>query len=210
MLLNLTGATELECEKFSEAEAIQCAKQGNAQAFEALYHMHKRRVYALCLRMTANLAGADDLTQEVFLQVFRKIGTFRGEAAFATWLHRTTVNFVLMYFRKKTLATVPHGSAFEGEERAPIRESGEEDARLAGSINRLDLTRAIAGLPRGCRTIFVLHDVEGYEHHEIAAMLGCSLGNSKSQLHKARMRLRNLLIASRTKRQLNRCEVGAV
>src|SRR5207245_8864222 len=150
-----------------------------------------------CLRMTANTAEAEDLTQEAFLQLFRKIGTFRGESAFSTWLHRMAVNVVLMRLRKKTLPVVPLEDTVETEEEAPKKELGAPDAKLAGSIDRMELQRAIEALPPGYRSIFVLHDVEGYEHNEIAGMVGCSIGNSKSQLHKARMKLRELLKTSR-------------
>jgi len=196
----LTGARKLQGDKLSEAEAIERAKQGDAEAFEALYHLHKRRVYSLCLRMTANTAAAEDLTQEAFLQLFRKIATFRGESAFSTWLHRMAVNVVLMQLRKKSLAVVPLEDTFESEEESPRKEPGGEDVRLAGSIDRLELRRAIEELPQGYRTIFLLHDVQGYEHNEIASMVGCSIGNSKSQLHKARMKLRELLKTSRAEK----------
>jgi len=189
---------------FSEAEAIDRAKHGDSHAFETLYHLHKRRVYSLCLRMTANTAAAEDLTQEAFLQLFRKIGTFRGESAFSTWLHRMAVNVVLMQLRKKGLAVVPLEDTLESEEEPARKEPGGEDLRLAGSIDRLQLEHAIEELPPGYRRIFLLHDVEGYEHNEIADMIGCSIGNSKSQLHKARMRLRELLKASRAERALKR------
>src|ERR1700732_4063358 len=185
----------------SEAEAIERAKQGDAEAFALLYGLHKRRVYSLCLRMTANSAKAEDLTQEAFLQLFRKIGTFRGESAFSTWLHRMAVNVVLMQLRKKNLPVVPIDETTEGEEEGTIRkELGAPDERLAGSIDRLQLQRAVDELPPGYRTIFVLHDVEGYEHNEIATMVGCSIGNSKSQLHKARMKLRESLKTSRAEK----------
>jgi RNA polymerase sigma-70 factor (ECF subfamily) len=196
----LTDATKPRGDKVSEAETIERAKQGEAEAFEALYHQHKRRVYSLCLRMTANPAAAEDLTQEAFLQLFRKIGTFRGESAFSTWLHRMAVNVVLMQLRKKGLPVVSLEETFESEEEAPKKEPGAEDAVLAGSNDRLLLANAIDSLPPGYRTIFVLHDVEGYEHNEIAGMIGCSIGNSKSQLHKARMKLRELLKASRAEK----------
>ena len=184
----------------SEAEAIERAKQGDAEAFEVLYHLHKRRVYSLCLRMTTNTAEAEDLTQEAFLQLFRKIGTFRGESAFSTWLHRMAVNVVLMRLRKKGLPLVPLEETFEADEETPKKELGAQDAALTGSIDRLQLQRSIEALPPGYRTIFVLHDVEGYEHNEIAEMVGCSIGNSKSQLHKARMKLRDLLKTSRAEK----------
>jgi RNA polymerase sigma-70 factor (ECF subfamily) len=189
----LTDATQKPGGGLSEAAAIERAKQGDGEAFEVLYNLHKRRVYALCLRMTANTAKAEDLTQEAFLQLFRKIATFRGESAFSTWLHRMAVNVVLMQLRKKSLPVVSLEDSAEGEEDAPKRDFGAADAELEGSIDRMRLENAIAALPPGYRTIFVLHDVEGYEHNEIASLIGCSIGNSKSQLHKARMRLRELL-----------------
>ena len=181
----------------NEAELIERAKQGDAQAFQALYDKHKRRVYSLCLRMTANTAEAEDLTQEAFLQLYRKIGTFRGESAFSTWLHRLSVNVVLMQLRKKSLPVVSLEETTQGEEDTPKKDFGAEDLALAGSIDRLQLQKAVDDLPPGYRTIFVLHDVEGYEHNEIATIVGCSIGNSKSQLHKARMKLRDLLKMNR-------------
>jgi RNA polymerase sigma-70 factor, ECF subfamily len=196
----LTDAQKSQGEKLSEAEAIERAKQGDAEAFEILYNLHKRRVYSLCLRMTANTAEAEDLAQEAFLQLFRKIGTFRGESAFSTWLHRMAVNVVLMRLRKKSLPVVPLEETIESEEETPKKELGAEDPALAGSIDRMQLQTAIEALPPGYRTIFVLHDVEGFEHNEIAEKVGCSIGNSKSQLHKARMKLRELLKASRAEK----------
>jgi RNA polymerase sigma-70 factor, ECF subfamily len=196
----LTDAKKQQGSKLSEAEAIERAKQGDAEAFEALYNLHKRRVYSLCLRMTANTAAAEDLTQEAFLQLFRKIGTFRGESAFSTWLHRMSVNVVLMQLRKKGLPVVSLEETMETEEDAPRKELGADDPRLAGSVDRMQLQRSIASLPPGYRMIFLLHDVEGYEHNEIAGMVGCSIGNSKSQLHKARMKLREILKTSRAEK----------
>ena len=184
----------------TEAQAIEKAKQGDAEAFEFLYNLHKRRVYSLCLRMTANTAEAEDLTQEAFLQLFRKIGTFRGESAFSTWLHRMAVNVVLMHLRKKGLSVVSLEEATEGDDETPKKDFGAEDPVLSGSVDRLRLQNAVAQLPPGYRSIFVLHDVEGYEHNEIASMVGCSIGNSKSQLHKARMKLREFLKASRAEK----------
>ena len=196
----MTDAKKQQGSKLSEAEAIERAKQGDAEAFEALYNLHKRRVYSLCLRMTANTAAAEDLTQEAFLQLFRKIGTFRGESAFSTWLHRMSVNVVLMQLRKKGLPLVSLEETMETEEDAPRKELGADDPRLAGSVDRMQLQRSIASLPPGYRMIFLLHDVEGYEHNEIAGMVGCSIGNSKSQLHKARMKLREILKTSRAEK----------
>jgi RNA polymerase sigma-70 factor, ECF subfamily len=201
----LTDAKRLQGDKLTEAEAIERAKQGDAEAFEFLYNLHKRRVYSLCLRMTGNTASAEDLTQEAFLQLFRKLGTFRGESAFSTWLHRMSVNVVLMQLRKKSLPVVPIEETTEGEEEGTFRkEPGAPDELLAGSIDRLHLQRAVDELPPGYRTIFLLHDVEGYEHNEIAGMVGCSIGNSKSQLHKARLKLRELLRANRAEKATKR------
>ena len=179
----------------TEAEAIRLAQAGNAAAFEFLYQLHGRRVYALCLRMVGNPADAEDLMQEAFLQLFRKIGTFRGESAFSTWLHRMTVNVVLMRLRKKSLPTDSLEETLEpdAENSAPKRDVGAPDLRLTGAVDRVNLERCIEKLPPGYRTVFVLHDVQGYEHNEIADIMGCSVGNSKSQLHKARTRLRELL-----------------
>src|SRR5580698_102309 len=178
-----------------EAEAIRLAQQGNAPAFERLYRLHNRRVYSLCLRMVSNTAEAEDLTQEAFLQLFRKIATFRGESAFSTWLHRLSVNVVLMKLRRKsgTETSLEQVTEPDEESGSPRRDFGGPDIRLSGSIDRVNLQRAVDQLPPGYKAVFVLHDVQGYEHNEIAEIMGCSIGNSKSQLHKARMRLRELL-----------------
>jgi len=172
---------------------IARAQQGDEEAFTDLFGIHKRRVYSLCLRMTGNPAEAEDLAQEAFLQLFRKIGTFRGESAFSTWLHRLVVNVVLMHLRKKGLQLVSLDDTDRSQEEPVKRDYGDDDLRLLGSVDRISLSRAIAELPPGYRTVFVLHDVEGYEHNEIAQLMGCSIGNSKSQLHKARMKLREWL-----------------
>jgi RNA polymerase sigma-70 factor, ECF subfamily len=198
---NLTEPRQKQGAEAGEAEAIERAKQGDADAFRVLYDKHKRRVYSLCLRMTANTAEAEDLAQEAFLQLYRKIATFRGESAFSTWLHRLAVNVVLMHLRKKTLpVTSLEETTQNTEEDSPKRDFGAEDISLAGSIDRLQLQRAVNDLPPGYRTIFVLHDVQGYEHNEIANLVGCSVGNSKSQLHKARLKLRDLLKMNRAEK----------
>ena len=168
--------------------------------FERAYRMYSRRVYSKCLHMVGNEAEAEDLTQEVFLQLFRKIGTFRGESAFSTWLHRMTVNVVLMQLRKKGLPSVSLEETLESDEEAPRKEFGADDVKLKGSIERMHLERAIDKLPPGYKTVFVLHDVEGFEHNEIAQMVGCSIGNSKSQLHKARLKLRDYLKSMRAEK----------
>src|SRR5437870_13393730 len=143
--------------------------------------------------MTSNTAEAEDLTQDAFLQVFRKLGTFRGDSALSTWLYRVAVNTVLMHFRKKGLRQVSLEEPANRESGAPKREHGKVDERLSTSIDRIALTRAMKELPVGYRTIFLLHEVKGYEHHEIARLLRCSVGNSKSQLHKAKVRMREIL-----------------
>ncbi|HEY6351457.1 MAG TPA: sigma-70 family RNA polymerase sigma factor [Candidatus Angelobacter sp.] len=172
---------------------IRRAQAGDVRCFEALYTRHKRRIFSLCLRMTGNHAQAEDLTQEAFLQLYRKIASFRGESAFSTWLHRLSVNIVLMTFRKKGIAEVSLEQTLEPQQEGPVKEMGTRDDVLHGSIDRLTLEKAITDLPPGYRIIFVLHDIEGYEHNEIAEMMSCSIGNSKSQLHKARIKLRALL-----------------
>jgi RNA polymerase sigma-70 factor, ECF subfamily len=191
----VTRTRRTDAGEMTEAEAIRLAQLGEASAFEFLYRLHSRRVYALCLRMVSNPAEAEDLTQEAFLQLFRKIGTFRGESAFSTWLHRLSVNVVLMKLRKKKLAETSLEETNDSEEESsgPRREYGAQDLLLTGSIDRVHLERAIAQLPPGYKQVFVLHDIQGYEHNEIAELMDCSIGNSKSQLHKARMRLRELL-----------------
>jgi RNA polymerase sigma-70 factor (ECF subfamily) len=177
-----------------EADALARAQAGDHLAFAQLYSLHKRRIYSLCLRMVGNIAEAEDLTQEAFLQLHRKIGTFRGDSAFSTWLHRLAINVVLMQLRKKGLSLISLDEAMEpAPEEGPGRSFGAPDLTLTGAIDRLALERAVADLPAGYRLIFILHDVEGYEHNEIAAMLDCSIGNSKSQLHKARLKLRDAL-----------------
>src|SRR6202521_1088975 len=182
-------------DKLSEAEAIQRARNGDRSVCEYLYRLHSRRVYALCLRMVGNTADAEDLTQEAFLLLLRKIHTFRGESAFSTWLHRLAVNLVLMRLRKKSPPIVPIEATpdHDDETASPSIAIGAPDLLLEGSIDRINLERCIAQLPVGYRSIFVLHVIWGYEHNEIAEILGRSVGDSKSQLHKARTRLREQL-----------------
>jgi RNA polymerase sigma-70 factor, ECF subfamily len=185
----------LASDKLTEAEIIRRAQDGDPAMFESLYRSHSRRVYALCLRMVGNTTEAEDLTQEAFLLLFRKINTFRGESAFSTWLHRLAVNLVLMRLRKKSPAMVSiEGTPDPNDEAvSPSIDVGAPDLFLEGSIDRINLERCIKQLPAGYRTIFVLHDIQGYEHNEIAEKLGRSVGDSKSQLHKARARLREQL-----------------
>ncbi len=174
----------------SDYELAQAASKGDMGSFEEIYQRHNRRVYSLCLRMTQSAPEAEDLAQEVFIQLFRKIGSFRGDSAFTTWLHRLTVNQVLMHFRKRSVKM--EKTTEEGETPVQIV-AGTENPMHMPVVDRIALDNAIAQLPNGYRTVFILHDVEGHEHEEVAKILGCSVGTSKSQLHKARMKLRRLL-----------------
>jgi RNA polymerase sigma-70 factor (ECF subfamily) len=191
----MRAATESTAILPPESETIRRAQHGDRAAFEQLYRKHSRRVYALCLRMSGNVSEAEDLTQDSFLMLFRKIQSFRGDSAFSTWLHRVTVNTVLMRFRKAQLPVESLDEACDRDEEGlkPPLQVGEQDLRLLGVLDRVNLERAINRLAPGCKEMFVLHDVVGYLHEEIAEIAGCSVGNSKSQLHKARIRLREIL-----------------
>lgn len=168
------------------------AADGVMSSLGDLYERHSKRVYALCLRMTGNPEEAEDLTHEVFLQLQRNIKSFRGDSHFTTWLYRLTVNQVLMHFRRVN------------SRREKLKDAGEIElmsasARISAGppiLERIGLKTAVASLPSGCRSVFLLFDVEGYNHEQIANIFGCSVGNSKSQLHKARKKLRKLLRAN--------------
>lgn len=159
-------------------------------AFEEIYRAHAARLYSLALRMTGSEQDAADLLQETFLQAYRKIGSFRGDSTLGTWLYRLAVNQCLDFLRGRHARMSRAAGLFdENEPVEPVQEAGT----VPSAISRLDLDRAIARLPEGCRAVFVLHDVEGFTHHEVAALLGISEGTSKSQVHKARVRLRAAL-----------------
>jgi RNA polymerase sigma-70 factor, ECF subfamily len=178
----------------TEAEAISRAKNGDSAAFELLYHRHCPHVYSVCLRMIKNPAEAEDLTQQTFLQIFRRLETFRGESGFSTWLHRVTVNVVLMNIRRnKTAEGLFDDSGHHSSNGEDPIEHASSDNSMLSAVDKLNLTRAIRKLPFGYKRIFFLYDIFGYPHSEIAELLGCSIGCSKSQLHKARKRLRQLL-----------------
>jgi len=173
------------------ASGVTKALDGDAMSgFDDIYQKNYRRVYSICLRMTGNTAEAEDLTQEVFLQLHRKLASFRGDAAFTTWLHRLTVNHVLMHFRKRRVRS--EITTDDGEMPDQVDPVSDNPTAMP-IVDRIALDVAIGKLPPGYRKVFVLHDVEGYEHEEIARLLSCSSGTSKSQLHKARLRLRKLL-----------------
>ena len=174
----------------SDAVLVRRALAGDSDAFATLFQANKGRVYAVCLRMTNNAADADDLTQEAFIQAFRKLATFRGESALSTWLHRVAVNTALMHFRRQPANRT---SLDQTDSETTRREFGRQDERLKHSLDRIALTRALEALPSGYRKIFELHEIGGYGHREIAKLLHCSVGNSKSQLHKAKQRIRECL-----------------
>jgi len=185
-----SGTEAARIEAPSDYQLAQEAARGDMEAFEELYRRHNRRVYALCFRMTHNVSEAEDHVQEVFIHLFHTIGSFRGESSFGTWLHRLTVNRVLMHFRKSVVRM--ERTTEDGETPVQVVR-GTENPNAMPVIDNIALNRAIERLPPGYRSIFVLYDIEGYEHEEIAQMLGISVGTTKSQLHKARRKLRELL-----------------
>lgn len=169
----------------TDATDIAASVSGDRRAFERLYRKYCQRIFALCLRMTGERAVAEELVQDVFVRAWQKLTLFRGDAAFGTWLHRVAVNIVLSHRQKSGAQKNRTVSDDQALESAP--------ARSATVAERVDLESAIAQLPRGARRIFVLHDVEGYTHDEIGALLGISSGGSKAQLHRARLLLREAL-----------------
>ena len=181
---------EMGATRASDYELAQRAATGDMEAFEELFRKHRRLVYGLSLRMTQDVFEAEDITQEVFVLLFRKVGGFRGEANFTTWLHRLTVNQVLMRFRRNKARREDSLEDEDGQQREPARETAPRPGQV---IERIDLESALAQLPPGYRAAFVLHDIEGYDHEEVARLLGCAVGTSKSQLHKARIKLRKIL-----------------
>jgi len=195
---NMIPVTNVKARDNSQLDLVRRAQAGDEEAFATLFQQHKNRVYSVCLLMTKDVAEAEDLTQEAFLQVFRTVGSFRGDAAFSTWLYRVAVNTVLMKLRRrKSPPTVSLDEPVSAETPSLHRDLGKDDLDLTGVVDRIALRRALEELPEGCRTIFALHEVEGYQHHEIAQLLDCSIGNSKSQLHKAKLKMRDLLFPKR-------------
>jgi RNA polymerase sigma-70 factor (ECF subfamily) len=183
-------SSAIDISKIKDFDLAQSASNGDMIAFEELYKRHHRRVYSICLRMLQNASEAEDLTQDVFIQLYRKIGSFRGDSAFTTWLHRMTVNQVLMHFRKRNVKL--EKTTEEGETPDQIV-SGTANPEKMRIVDKIALDNAIDQLPAGYKNVFLLHDVEGFEHEEVAKILGCSVGTSKSQLHKARLKLQKLL-----------------
>lgn len=174
----------------SDLALARAAANGQMTALGDLYERHNRRVYAVCLGMTRNPAQAEDLTQEVFVHLVRKIGSFRGDSQFSTWLHRLTVNLVLMHFRRRENQRSQPEADIDSN---ALTRRARPKANGAQLIDRMALQSALRQLPSGCRAVFVLFEIGGYKHDEIAGLLGCSSGTSKSQLHRARTKLRGLL-----------------
>src|ERR1700691_2358526 len=161
-------AKEITKRDDSERSLVQRAQSGDEQAFATLFQSHKKRVYSVCLLMTKDIAEAEDLTQEAFLQVFRSVGSFRGDSAFSTWLYRVAVNTVLMKLRRrKAPPLVSLDEPVSAESSSLKRDVGKADPNLSGAIDRIALRRAVEELPAGCRQIFDLHEVQGFQHHEI-------------------------------------------
>ena len=192
MNINDKTDTKIELTELSDYELAQKAAAGDVAAFEQIYWQHHRRVFSVCVRMTKNVTEAEDVTQQVFLLLFRKIGSFRGDSAFSTWLHRMTVNTTLMHFRKNK--TIKESTTEDGELPEKIYSDNKKHSETH-FVDSIAVTRAVSELPDGYRKVFVLHDIQGYEHKEIAQMLGCAEGTSKSQLHKARRKLQTLMSA---------------
>ena len=178
----------------NERELIARVIAGDRLAGRALYDTHAPRVYSLAYRLSGDPEKAREFTQDTFIRAFSRLAQFRGDAAFSTWLYRVAVNTVLMKLRRrKSPPTVSLDEPVNAESPSLHRDFGKSDPELSGVVDRLALRRALQELPEGCRTIFALHEVEGYQHHEIAQLLECSIGNSKSQLHKAKLKMRALL-----------------
>jgi RNA polymerase sigma-70 factor (ECF subfamily) len=180
-----------------EVDLIANAMHGDSESFGELYRRHSRRIFYLCYRMVNDTDLAEDLTQEAFVHAFRRLSTFRQESRFTTWMHRIAVNTVLMFIRKRnsSIRECPLDPAFGSEEEMHFEGQtyGKADDTLSMTTDRVALQRAIEDLPPGYRLMLILHDIHGYEHQEIAEIFGCTTGNTKSQLHKARLRLRSVI-----------------
>jgi RNA polymerase sigma-70 factor (ECF subfamily) len=173
-------------QRSQEWALVSRAREGDLSAFEALYRRYVRRIYALCLRLSGDTSLAEDLTQEAFVRAWKKMAQFRGESAFSTWLHPLAVNVVLAERRSRRSRDA---HTFLTDDVS----SHERPTAGFGPEVRLDIERAVASLPAGARAVFVLHDIEGYRHEEIAEMTGVTIGTSKAQLHRARQLLKERL-----------------
>jgi RNA polymerase sigma-70 factor (ECF subfamily) len=174
----------------AELQLVERCRNGELGAFEELYRAHSARLYSLACRMLGNPADAEDLLQDIFLAAHRKLDSFRGESALGTWLYRLAMNLILDHVRSRAART---GQLTDGLDDASIVPDAGGHRLADRAITRIDLERAVAELPEGCRAAFLLHDVEGLEHREVSEALGIAEGTSKSQVHKARLRLRGLL-----------------
>lgn len=174
----------------AELQLVERCRQGELGAFEELYQAHSGRLFSLAVRMLGNPADAEDMLQEIFLSAHRKLDSFRGEAALGTWLYRLAMNQILDHVRSRAART---GQLTDGLDDTSLLADAAGHRLADRAIDRIDLERALAELPEGCRAAFVLHDVEGLEHREVSDVLGIAEGTSKSQVHKARLRLRGLL-----------------
>jgi len=178
----------------AEQDLVSRCRKGDLGAFEELYRRHAGRLYGLACDMVGNPTDGEDLLQEIFLQAHRKLGSFKGESALATWLYRLAMNVCLDHLRSRGARMSQATDSFD-DESGPEPPAAPDEATLV--VDRIDLERAIAELPEGSRAAFLLHDVEGLEHAEVAAILNIAEGTSKSQVHKARRRLRARLRAPR-------------
>ena len=186
----VAGGAAATAARQGDAALIERCRQGDLGAFEELYAAHAGRLFSLACRMVGNPTDAEDLLQEIFLSAHRKLDGFRGESALGTWLYRLAMNHCLDYLRSRAARTNQLTDALDDE--IGLHDAGSR--RLAEqTLTKMDIERALARLPEGCRAAFVLHDVQGLEHREVAAVLGIAEGTSKSQVHKARLRLRAML-----------------
>ena len=176
--------------KETELDLVERCRRGELGAFETLYRQHSGRLFSLAVRRLGNPADAEDLLQEIFLTAHRKLESFRGDSALGTWLYRLAMNQILDHVRSRAART---GQMTDGLDDATLLADASGHRLADRAITRIDLERALAELPEGCRAAFVLHDVEGLEHREVSEVLGIAEGTSKSQVHKARLRLRGLL-----------------
>ena len=176
--------------KETELDLVERCRRGELGAFETLYRQHSGRLFSLAVRMLGNPADAEDLLQEIFLSAHRKLESFRGESALGTWLYRLAMNQILDHVRSRAART---SQMTDGLDDATLLADASGHRLADRAIARIDLERALGELPEGCRAAFVLHDVEGLEHREVSEVLGIAEGTSKSQVHKARLRLRGLL-----------------
>jgi RNA polymerase sigma-70 factor, ECF subfamily len=181
--------------QMTEAALIEAVRRGEAGSREALYHRYKRRIYALAVRIVGT-NDAEEVAQEAFIRIFRGLAKFRGDAALSTWIYRLAVNAALSHRARRGPVVVDGRAGDDSDGAEPVADGGAAPHEQQGdAVLRARLERALGRLPPGYRTVIVLHDVEGLEHEEVAAILGCHVGTSKSQLHKARARLRELLAA---------------